>query len=420
MSLELNINYLAFVPILFILFGMIFSVLIDSYISKKNRTILLIIIALIFSLVIRDYLGFFLDIHGVYPKAKTIIAIFGYSVRPIIILLFFYIVGTKQKYRLYWLLVGANFTIYLTALFSDVCFSIDAANQFHRGPLGYSCHIISGLFLIHLVYLTLREYSQVKKVETWIPIINVVLIIASVVMDSIVDYHNYPITFTTIAVTCSVLFYYIWLHLQFVRQHESALRAEQRIQIMMTQIQPHFLYNTLATVKALCGKDPKKAAEVTDKFAVYLRQNLDSLGIAERIPFRKELEHTKVYVDIEMIRFDYIRVEYDIADDDFTVPPLTLQPMVENAIRHGVRIREKGYIKILTRRKGINHEIIIEDNGVGFNVKALTTDSNQHIGIKNVKERIETMCGGTLQIDSEVGKGTTVTIRIPIEERAAT
>jgi len=405
---------MVYIPIILILFGMMFSVLIDSYFSKKNRGIMLITIALIFSLVVVNYLEFIFDIGGMHIIGRTVTAIMGYSVRPIILLMFVYIVGTKRGYWPFWLLIGVNFIIHFTALFSGICFQIDATNHFLRGPLGYSCHIISGILLVYLVYLTLREYSQVKKADIWLPIINAFLIITSVFIDLFVNLSFSPVSFLTIAVVVSSLFYYVWLHMQFVRQHENALQAEQRIQIMMTQIQPHFLYNTIATVKALCDKTPEKAAEVADKFGVYLRQNLDSLGTVGRIPFRKELEHTKLYTDIEMVRFDNICIEYDIADDDFTVPPLVLQPMVENAIRHGVRIREEGRVKVITRREGAYHKIIIEDNGVGFDVKTLTAEGSQHIGIQNVKERIETMCRGTIHIDSKIGTGTTVTIRIPI------
>ena len=171
-------------------------------------------------------------------------------------------------------------------------------------------------------------------------------------MDFTVIFDEQPLSFLTMAIVISCLFYYIWLHLQFVREHEDDLKAKQRIQIMRTQIQPHFLYNTIATFKALCRKNPEQAAEVADKFGAYLRQNLNSLDMPGRIPFEKELQHTKLYAEIEMVRFDNIRVEYDIQDSDFTLPPLTLQPMVENAIRHGVRIRKDGMVRVLTQKNG--------------------------------------------------------------------
>ena len=193
--------------------------------------------------------------------------------------------------------------------------------------------------------------------------------------------------------------------------------AEQRIQIMMTQIQPHFLFNTISTIQVLCNQNPDRAPEITGKFGLYLRQNLDSLVQIGLIPFQKELEHTRLYTDIEMVRFDSIRVEYDIGDSFFSLPSLTLQPMVENAIRRGVRICEEGIVRVITRQKDDYHEIVIQDNGCGFDPEKIDEDNAPHIGIRNVRERLESMCGGSLSIDSMVGNGTTVTIRIPVSQK---
>ena len=189
--------------------------------------------------------------------------------------------------------------------------------------------------------------------------------------------------------------------------------SEQRIQIMFSQIQPHFLYNTLTTIQALCLENPKKAAAITEKFATYLRQNIDSLNEKNLIPFRKELDHTLVYAQIEMERFPNIHMDYEIDDEDFLLPALTVQPMVENAIRHGVRGTPKGQVDIITNLLPDCHEIIIRDNGKGFSVKETPRTDEPHIGIQNVRERLQNLCGGTLTIESEKGKGTCVTIRIP-------
>lgn len=421
MSQEQGVNLIVYFPLFIIIVGMMLSILIDSYISKKNRGILLIIIILILCLIVAEYLEFMFEIDGTRIIGRTLAAIIGYSIRPIILLMYIYIIDVKQSsYWPLWLLVGINFIIHMTALFSGVCFQITAANHFQRGPLGYSCHILSGIFLIYLLYLSIRKNSYSKRIDTLLPIFIVLYIVASVLLDSFIDNSYYPFSFLTIAVAISSLLCYIWLHLQFVQQHELDLQAEQRIQIMMTQIRPHFLYNTIATFKALCRKDPEKASDIADKFGAYLRQNLDSLSTVGRIPFRRELEHTKLYADIEMARFSNVWVEYDIEDDDFTIPPLILQPMVENAIRHGVRIRKEGLVKVITRRQPGYHEITIADNGIGFDVKTMTANGNQHIGVRNVKERIEAMCGGSLRIESKLETGTTVTIRIPIKEEAAT
>ena len=108
-----------------------------------------------------------------------------------------------------------------------------------------------------------------------------------------------------------------------------------------------------------------------------------------------------------------MQVEYRIDDTDFEVPALTIQPLVENAIRHGVRSREDGLVTVSTAREGDAHRITVQDNGVGFDPKQKLSTEELHIGIRNVRERVEKMCGGELVLTSEIGKGTTVTMLFP-------
>ena len=411
---EIQTNLPSILLLLTLLAGLSFMAMNDHYILHTHKRTMLIIAALDFSLVLQNLLSFYLEVEVSRPMLRTIVSIYGYAVRPLILIMFFYLVNPKQKYRIAWCLFAVNTLIYLTAPFSRICFWIDRNNHFVRGPLGYTCHNVSAVFLVYFVYLTVKEYGRAQRWLISIPIFNVLLIIGSILLDSEIYWIDYPVTYLTAAVICGSVFFYIWLHLLLVREHEQALMAEQRIQIMMTQIQPHFLFNTISTIKVLCHQQPEKASEITGKFGTYLRQNLDSLGQTGLIPFTKELEHTRLYTDIEMVRFDSIRVEYDIADSLFSVPSLTLQPMVENAIRHGVRVCDEGIVRVTTRQKDDYHEIVIQDNGCGFDPEKIEEDNVPHIGIRNVRERLERMCGGSLTIDSEVGKGTTVTIRIPV------
>jgi sensor histidine kinase YesM len=106
-------------------------------------------------------------------------------------------------------------------------------------------------------------------------------------------------------------------------------------------------------------------------------------------------------------------VEYKIQDTGFSVPSLTIQPLVENAIRHGVRIREDGRVEVRTRAAEAFHEITITDNGIGFDLQSAERASGDHIGLKNVQERVAAQCGGSMEIVSQIGSGTTITIRIP-------
>jgi len=188
--------------------------------------------------------------------------------------------------------------------------------------------------------------------------------------------------------------------------------------LMLSQIQPHFLYNALNTIKYLTKKDPKTAETAIVKFSNYLRANMDSLTQKEPIPFENELEHVKNYISIEMLRFaDRLSVEYDISFSDFKIPPLTVQPIAENAIKHGVNQRpEGGTVKISAYEEGGNAIVVVEDNGVGFDINQKHTDNRSHVGIKNIIVRLKEMMNAEVKIESVIGEGTKVTIIIPKEE----
>lgn len=191
--------------------------------------------------------------------------------------------------------------------------------------------------------------------------------------------------------------------------------AESRISIMLSQIQPHFLYNCLNSIYYLCEKDPKAARTAISEFSAYLRGNMSSLTSAAPVPFYKELDHLKNYLALEKMRFEEkLNVEWDISTKDFMIPSLTVQPLVENAVKHGICKSENGgTVKISTVESENFFEVIVTDNGEGFDTNELSQEKNAHIGIDNVRNRLEKMCSGELVIKSEKGKGTTAIIKIP-------
>ena len=415
MTIEYQNVLITFSFLTTMLVGLIFVVFADPFIKKRNKKWLSIIVVSLFTLILQNVADWYLASLDFWTPWRTIFSVFGYAMRPVVLVTFIYISSKDYKYGwILWSIAAVNALVYCTAFFSPVAFSFSQTNAFQRGPLGYTCHIISGVLLVYLVFLSVKECYKVRRAETAIPIFNAVIVVVSIFLDTFSDVYN-GITYLTVAMVISSVFYYVWLHLQFVREHEDDLRAQQRIQIMISQIQPHFLYNTLSTIQALCMTDPEKAFSITGKFGVYLRQNLDTIGENNLIPISKELEHTKLYADIEMVRFPNITVEYFVKTDDFCVPALSVQPIVENAIRHGVRIREKGVVSVVVEKAQGFNKIIINDNGKGFDTKAVVNsdEKRSHIGLQNVKDRISGMCGGTLTVDSVIGQGTTVTIMIP-------
>ena len=326
--------------------------------------------------------------------------------------MFLYIILPEGRKWPQWLLVGINAAFYFSSPYTKLCFEIrDFDFAMLRGPLYPACFVVSGILLLRLLIYTLLRFRETRKKEQLIPVFIGLGIIASVVIDFHINMESLPVSFLTIAIVVSSVFYYIWLHLQFVREHERDLMAAQRVQIMMTQIQPHFLFNALNTIRALYAKNPPLADTTLENFSTYLRQNLESLSQSDLIPVSKELEHTRLYAEIEMLRFPGIRIEYHIQDDHFDIPALTIQPLVENAIRHGVRGKKDGLVTVSSVREANLHRITVTDNGKGFDPEK--TMDGTHIGLRNVKERVEQMCGGKLILQSEIGKGTCITLLIP-------
>jgi len=196
--------------------------------------------------------------------------------------------------------------------------------------------------------------------------------------------------------------------------------AQEQTKIMISQIGPHFLYNSISSIMALCKTDPDKAVSGLGDFSDYLRENMRFITVDKPISFERELTHVKTYVRLELLRFgDKLNMIYDIEETNFLIPALTVQPLVENAIKHGIGQRESGgTVKLITRRVPFGIIIQIADDGVGIYKVASYNKPTQkeHVGIENVTLRIKNMCNGTLTIDSIANVGTTATILLPLEK----
>jgi len=199
--------------------------------------------------------------------------------------------------------------------------------------------------------------------------------------------------------------------------HSERKQSEYKISIMLSQIQPHFLYNSLTAIAQLCDEDPMKAKKATIDFSAYLRGNMDSLGDTELISIEKELSHVRGYLDLEVAIYGSALVaNYEINSGGFLLPPLTIQPIVENAVKHGIGKKEGGGSITLSVNETDKYFVVsVVDDGSGFNEDIPQHDDRIHIGIVNVRRRIEEQCGGTLEITSEAGRGTTAVISIPKE-----
>lgn len=200
-------------------------------------------------------------------------------------------------------------------------------------------------------------------------------------------------------------------------QEQEVKLAEERMFIMLSQIQPHFIFNVLGSIYHLCDQNPTLAKEAIDQFSTYLRGNLEALSKKNLVSFEEEFRHVSIYLALEKMRFaDELDIKYDIQAKDFFVPALSIQPLVENAVKHGIGAKiEGGSVTIATLDLVEYYEIRIFDDGIGFDPEKPMNDGRTHVGISNVRSRLESMCKGTLEIQSEPGKGTVSIIRIPKE-----
>lgn len=236
------------------------------------------------------------------------------------------------------------------------------------------------------------------------------LVLMAVVVDILIS----EMTLAYAVAAFSLLQLYISVQLEYEKQQEEAL-LQQRISIMLSQIRPHFLYNVLTGIRALCRLDPPKAEAALVDFTRYLRANLSSLEDESLIPLTQELEHTRHYIRLEQMRYgDDLKVVFHTPAVQFFVPALTLEPIVENAVRHGVMQRERGGTVIIqTAETAQGFTITVTDDGVGFDTSLLNRCGPVHVGVSNVQKRLAAMCGGSLDIHSQPGIGTTAVIFVP-------
>ena len=195
----------------------------------------------------------------------------------------------------------------------------------------------------------------------------------------------------------------------------NAQLTESRVSTMMSQIRPHFIYNTLGSIEQLCYIDPPKAGELVHNFAKYLRGNFGELDNPKPILMSQEMEHVHHYISIENVRFPDMTFSFEMNSGDFHIPALTIQPIVENAIKHGLmKLQKGGTIRVVSYETDTYYCVSVEDDGVGFDTGVLL-DERKHVGIRNIRGRLKAMVNGTLQIESTGGVGTKVLIQIPKE-----
>ncbi len=301
----------------------------------------------------------------------------------------------------------------ILSLSNHYFFYITPDNMYVRGPYFWVASFLGVIVFLNSLYIFIR-YCNLSSYDNFL-ILSSHFIFPSVAMIIQILVPAFTLMNTGLIFSLLLIFVHIQSRRELLIEKQKAALSEARLRLMISQINPHFLFNALTTIKQLCGIDPIKAKNAIGDFASYLRTNMDSLTQTEPIPFGAELMHTKRYINLEKERFpDRLELLYDIQSEDFLIPTLTLQPIVENAVRHGILKREKGgTIIVSTYEEDGFYYITVVDDGVGYDTSAPFSTDRSHIGISNVRARIETVCSGNLFIESTPDIGTNVMIKIP-------
>ncbi len=216
----------------------------------------------------------------------------------------------------------------------------------------------------------------------------------------------------------SLALHYLWISMERSKRAE-LLSRESELKALKAQVNPHFLFNSLNSISALTSMDPARARDMCIRLSDFLRNSL-RLGERISIPFAEELALTKTYLEVEQVRFgERLRIvqDFDGAYADCDVPPLLVQPLVENAIKHGIAtLVEGGEIAMTIRRNGQHLRVVVENP---FDPDAPATRKTG-FGLMNVRNRLEARYGGAARLDIQVGDRTyRVILSLPCEGKEA-
>ena len=333
-----------------------------------------------------------------------------------VLLLFIYMLiyvfmpkNTKKVLFIFNIILFSVFVLLdLTNIFSHLFFYAEDGEYIRSKTMilsqGYQFVMLAIVFVIAILNkkLNIREKTAFS-VYCFLPLIAILIQNA---------FKGYAIAYASIIIAVEVLFFFVNVERNIAIAKEGEKIKDAQIKLMTSQIQPHFIYNVLSSISTLITIDSAKAQEALDYFTDYLRSNLSSLGEAGLISFDKELKHIKAYLSLEKIRFnDRLNVIYDIEVTDFSVPPLTIQPIVENAVKHGILEKlEGGTVKIKTYETDESYVIEVIDDGIGFDINEVDLKGTEHIGLKNIMYRINHTYNGKIEVDSKINSGTKIKV----------
>lgn len=324
--------------------------------------------------------------------------------------------GVSRRFYSFLICCGAAAVLLaVVAQFTGLYSRFDASNNYVQQPLFWVSHLFPTVSFLSCMVVTLRHIRHLKARE-WIALLLYPFApIACYVIEIL--YPDVWIAYAGVALT--QLLIYITLHVELrtqLAEQELALQ-EAHVALMANQIQPHFLYNSLGSIQDLCRQEGATTAEQAVRdFSKYLRRNIDSLAQKEPISFLQELEHVELYLSLEKRRFgDNLNVIYDTPVTGFSLPAMTLQTLVENAVTYGITERvEGGTVTIITREEPKGFHITVQDDGTGVPSTLTREAERSYTSLENTRRRLA-LYGAALTVQRTPDVGTVAEIIIPRE-----
>lgn len=411
--------FLCGVMMMLMIAGIIISVITPD-VEKWNRKFFITLFTTLTLLVISYFAELFAYMYSTAVIAERISVFFEYFLISVTMFMFtiFLLHCCGENWRkskifysalivlvVFFILLGIN-------QFSGIFYYITEENIFYRNEL----HAV--LMLPFILIAALNLFTVIKRRKIFSKKYYMAFMVNTLPMTFAMLFHT--AIFNPIVVALGVTFSALGMFVIILIDHiEKFLRQQREIfnqqaNILVLQMRPHFIYNTMTSIYYLCSQNPKQAQKVTLNFTNYLRKNFMAIACEGTILFSEELEHTKAYLSIVHAQFEEnLFVKYDTPYVNFKIPPLTLQPIVENCVKHGLDLDSDPLnILILTRETNSGNEIIVEDNGSGFDLD----ENKEYFALENIQKRLEMFCGGILSIYPREGGGTIVKILIPCKD----
>ena len=397
--------------------GLIMSI-ISRPIERWTRSYFIATFAIIFlctAAIAADYYCIFFQHTALIQPMIFVESLTSSLLMPLLTIYILRLLGKKwQKSPLFaavFCLWAAYFVLLIYTQFSTVIYSVSPDGTYSRGPL-YPLLLIppAAIMLLNLAAL-IRGHKALTARQRAALLIYIAAPLVSIIIQMCFYSGLLLVSFGTIIGSYG-MFIFILSEQTELAFRQAKDNAEKEFGLKVLQMRPHFIYNVMTSIYYLVDTDPQAAKDAIRDFSKYLHQNFSAVVKTENIPFEEELAHTRAYLAVEKTRFgDRLEVTYDTPDTVFSLPPLTLEPIVENAVKHGMDPDlDTLHILIRTRRADGGNEISVINDGAAF---SLTETDNDGVGLKNVSERLALMCGGTLRITPREDGGAIVTLWVP-------